>query len=131
MPSVWLQPSRQSWGRGVTAYLFLGLTVILTTASQVLQKQVAITVPHGRAPVFLLYIREPLFWLALVLLGFAMLSWLVVLDLLEVSKAYTLLSVNYALMVPVSRIVFAEQVPWTRWLGAFVIVLGVGVISWH
>lgn len=115
----------------MTAYLFLGLTVLLTTASQVLQKQVAITVPHGRAPAYLLYIREPLFWLALVLLGLAMLSWLVVLDLLEVSKAYTLLSVNYALMVPVSKIVFSEHVPWTRWLGALVIMLGVGFISWQ
>lgn len=114
----------------MTAYLFLALTVIFTVSSQVLQKRVALIVPHGRAPVFLLYIREPLFWGALVLLGLAMLAWLVVLDLLEVSKAYTLLSINYALMVPVSKLIFAEEIPWTRWLGALVITAGVVFISW-
>ena len=112
------------------AYLFVAITVVLTVASQVLQKQVAMFAVGAAGPVLLRYMRQPRFWMALSLLGVAMLSWLVVLHSLQVSKAYTLLSVNYALMVPVSRFLFAERIPPTRWAGALVISLGVVCISW-
>lgn len=114
-------------------YLFLLVTVLLTVVSQVLQKQVAIGIESmtgGGGSVMLFYVRQSRLWVALALLGLAMISWLVVLHTLEVSKAYTLLSISYALMVPVSRMVFSEDIPWTRWLGALVITAGVVCISW-
>lgn len=114
----------------MTVYLFVAITVLLTVASQVLQKQVAMFAVGASGPVLLRYVSQPRFWMALSLLGVAMLSWLVVLHNLPVSKAYTLLSVNYALMVPISRLVFAEPIPWTRWIGALVITFGVVCISW-
>lgn len=114
----------------MTAYLFVAVTVLLTVVSQILQKQVAVTAAADEGPALPAYLRMPRFWVALFLLGLAMLSWLVVLRSLQVSKAYTLLSINYALMVPVSRMVFAEHIPWTRWTGAAVIMAGVVCISW-
>lgn len=112
------------------AYLFVAITVLLSVTSQVLQKQVAIAAVAGRGPALVRYMRQLRFWIALALLGFAMIFWLAVLHGMQVSKAYTLLSINYALMVPVSRLMFDEHIPWTRWVGAMVITLGVGCISW-
>lgn len=114
----------------VTPYVFVAITVLLTVMSQVLQKQVAMAVVEAPGNVLLAYAREPRLWIALGLLGVAMLAWLVVLHQLQVSKAYTLLSINYALMVPVSKVLFAEDIPWTRWVGALVITAGVVCISW-
>lgn len=114
----------------MSAYLLIAITVVLSVASQVLQKQVAVAATAGTGPTLVRYMRQLRFWVALALLGFAMIFWLVVLQKMQVSKAYTLLSINYALMVPVSRLMFAEHIPWTRWLGAMIITIGVGCISW-
>ena len=114
----------------MTPYLFVAVTVLLTVVSQVLQKQVATAVGPSPQNVMLAYARQVRLWVALALLGLAMIAWLAVLARLQVSKAYTLLSINYALMVPVSKLIFDEEIPWTRWLGALVITLGVVCISW-
>jgi len=116
----------------VLAYLFLTLTVALTVASQTLQKRVALDyeAATGVSSAFAYYLRRPLFWCAFTLLGAALVCWLVVLDAMDVGKAYTLLSVNYVLMLPVSRIVFAERIPLTRWIGVAIIVAGVICTSW-
>ncbi|HKI73315.1 MAG TPA: 4-amino-4-deoxy-L-arabinose-phospho-UDP flippase [Pseudomonadales bacterium] len=114
----------------MTPYLFVAITVSLTVVSQVLQKQVAMAVGTSPENVIVAYAKQLRLWVALALLGLAMIAWLAVLAKLQVSKAYTLLSINYALMVPVSKLVFAEDIPWTRWLGAFVITAGVVCISW-
>jgi len=115
------------------AYTCLIVTIGLTVTSQVMQKRVALNVamqidrdPTRRVS----YLTQPLFWSALALLGLAVVSWLAVLDSLDVGKAYTLLSMNYAILVPVSRWVFEERIPLTRWIGAAVITAGAACISW-
>ena len=124
------KPSRRCWKASVTAYLFVAVSVGLSVISQVLQKQVAMVAVADSGPALVRYMRQLRFWIALSLMGFAMIFWLLVLHGMEVSKAYTLLSINYAVMVPISRYMFAEQVPWTRWVGAIIIAVGVGCISW-
>ena len=114
----------------MTAYLFVAMSVLFSVASQVLQKQVAMIAVASSGHTLVRYMRQLRFWIALGLLGFAMLCWLVVLHTMQVSKAYTLLSINYALMVPVSRWLFDERIPLTRWIGALVITFGVVLISW-
>lgn len=109
----------------------LALCIVLTLASQLAQKQVAIDVhraqAQGRSDVT--YFSRPLFWFALISLGLAMLGWLVVLRDYEVSKAYPLLSLNYALVLLASRVVFHERIPPLRWLGVLVICSGIAVVA--
>jgi undecaprenyl phosphate-alpha-L-ara4N flippase subunit ArnE len=109
--------------------LALLLTITLTVISQTLQKQVAdIFMRSGQDSALWFYSTHPVFWLAMICLGSAMLSWLFVLHGMEVSRAYSLLSVNYVLMLLVSRWVFREHIPATRWLGVACIVGGVWLI---
>jgi undecaprenyl phosphate-alpha-L-ara4N flippase subunit ArnE len=109
--------------------LALLLTITLTVISQILQKWVAdIFVRSGDDSAWLFYSRHSLFWLAMVCLGSAMVSWLLVLHGMEVSRAYSLLSINYVLMLLVSRWVFRESIPVTRWLGVACIIGGVWLI---
>jgi len=116
----------------VFAYGFVALSILLTLGSQVLQKQVADNSPREHLALtdrLVFYFRQGRFWLAMLLLFAAMLTWLVVLDLMDVGKAYPLLSLNYVLMLLVSRFLFAESVPISRWLGVLLIAAGILLIS--
>jgi undecaprenyl phosphate-alpha-L-ara4N flippase subunit ArnE len=109
------------------AYGALLISIVLTVVSQVLQKQAADTARgHGGGAA---YLRLPRFWLALLCLGGALLSWLFVLTALEVSKAYALLSINYVLILLVSRFLFSETIPPSRWLGVLCILAGLLLIA--
>ncbi|WP_428634235.1 EamA family transporter [Sedimenticola sp.] len=115
------------------AWFFLLATIVLTVSSQVLQKQVALAawpVSRGNRGRLIFYRSQPRFWLALLCLAAAMMCWLVVLDVMEVSRAYTWLSVNYVLMLPISRLLFGENIPPTRWLGVLIIVAGLSLLAW-
>jgi undecaprenyl phosphate-alpha-L-ara4N flippase subunit ArnE len=108
------------------ATLALLLTIALTVISQTLQKQVAdLFARSGADSALMFYSRHPRFWLAMISLGSAMLSWLLVLHGMDVSRAYSLLSVNYVLMMFISRMVFKEQIPVTRWWGVICLLGGV------
>lgn len=111
------------------AYVALGISIVLTVVSQTLQKKVADDCVAAGGSALHFYFRAPAFWLALATLGGAMLSWLVVLSLLEVSRAYSLLSVNYVLMLLVSRWIFAEHIPPRRWVGVAVLLAGIWLIA--
>ena len=112
----------------MTAYVALAISIVLTVVSQTLQKKVADDCAADGGPALRFYLRRPAFWLALATLGGAMLSWLVVLSFLEVGLAYSLLSINYVLMLLVSRWVFAERVPPRRWLGVATLLVGIWLI---
>ena len=115
----------------MSSILLLATTIVLTVTSQVLQKQVALAAQeHPDSNAIIYYSRQTRFWLALLLLGAGLLCWLLVLHKMEVSKAYTLLSLNYVLMLAASRFFFDETIPPTRWFGAAAIVIGVACISW-
>jgi drug/metabolite transporter (DMT)-like permease len=113
----------------LTAYIALSISIALTVISQTLQKKVAddFTKAHTTSALHF-YFRQIAFWLAMATLGGAMLSWLFVLSAMEVSRAYSLLSINYALMLFVARIVFKESIPSNRWLGVICVLGGIWLI---
>lgn len=114
------------------ASAFLVITIVLTAASQIYQKQVALAfhAPENHETSLLkFYVISPRFWFALFLLGAAMISWLGVLAIMDVGKAYPLLSANYVVILLISRFIFAEQIPLTRWLGVFVICAALFLIA--
>jgi undecaprenyl phosphate-alpha-L-ara4N flippase subunit ArnE len=56
------------------------------------------------------------------------LLWLVVLGRLELSIAYPMLSLGYVVVMLVARTLFQEVIPVRRWLGTFLIMLGISVL---
>ena len=111
----------------MSAYLCIGITILLTTASQLLQKLVAVRyatlAQRPRALEF--YLREPRFWLAMICLGSAMLTWLVALHSIEVSKAYAFLSISYLLVPIIAIFLFGERMTTRAKLGAMLIFIGI------
>jgi undecaprenyl phosphate-alpha-L-ara4N flippase subunit ArnE len=120
----------------LSAYIALGISIVFTVISQTLQKKVADDFSKARttlskihaASALQFYSRSLSFWLAMIALGGAMLSWLYVLSAMEVSRAYSLLSINYVLMLLVSHFIFKETIPRNRWLGVVSLLGGIWLI---
>ena len=55
--------------------------------------------------------------------------WLMVLSKVEVSYAYPFLSIGYIIVALAGKYYFDEEVSFTRWLGIFVICVGVYLIT--
>lgn len=111
------------------AYGLAGISLFFTTLGQLLQK---LGVERHKASdnpskLALLLSREIL--LGIVCLGLGAASWLLVLAQMEVSQAFPLLSLNFILVLLVSRFYFQENVPWIRWLGVLCIMSGVVLLN--
>ena len=109
----------------MSGYVFLVFTILFTVASQLLQKQLAV----GQKTQFGELLATPLFWYSLVLLGLSMLFWIMVLSRLELSRAYPMLSINYVLLLYLSRVLYAEKIPLSRVAGVLLIVIGVAIMG--
>ncbi|MBP2170835.1 undecaprenyl phosphate-alpha-L-ara4N flippase subunit ArnE [Erwinia toletana] len=104
--------------------LFIAFASLLSCAGQLCQKQAAHRGVHkGR--------WHLLFWLGLsvLLLGCAMLVWLVVLQKVPVGVAYPMLSLNFIFIVLAARWLWREPVSGRHWLGIGLIVAGVMVMG--
>lgn len=107
--------------------LYVLVTILLTSASQLLQKQAAIELSraHDSQPL----LSNISFVLSGMFLGASLITWLLVLKHFDVSIAYPLLSLNYIVVLVFSRICFGEQIPIRRWLGIACIMIGVAILS--
>jgi undecaprenyl phosphate-alpha-L-ara4N flippase subunit ArnE len=70
-------------------------------------------------------------WLALACLGLGMLLWLIVLQHLQVSIAYPMLSLNFVLITLAARFIFREHIDRRHWVGVGLIMLGVLCLGWQ
>lgn len=114
----------------MNAYLYIAMTLALTAISQLLQKSAALRYGQQTTKTALqFYSREPRFWLALLGLGAGMLTWLIALNSIEISKAYAMLSINYVLVPMLAARLFAERLPPRGWLGAIALCVGVLLIG--
>lgn len=108
-------------------YLALFLSIILTSTAQILQKLAADKskqLDESGQKQFL----SPFVLLSLACLGLALLLWLVVLSVMPVSQAYPMLSLSYIIVMLLARWIFKEQIPWQRWFGAALIMLGISCL---
>ena len=114
-------------------YLILAISVLLAVAGQLLMKKGMLV--FGSFPVSqLLYKLVPMFTNPFVFFGFACFGlssifWLVVLSRLPLSLVYPMVSVAYVVVAVASVIFFKENVSLVRWIGIFVIITGVLLIS--
>ena len=71
----------------------------------------------------------PLILVALPLYGGAMILWLVAISRLDLSFAYPLLALAFVINPLLARLLLGESIPWERWVGIFVICIGVVIVS--
>ena len=73
--------------------------------------------------------KEPRLWVGLTLFGISAVFWLVVLSRVPLSVAYPSVGLSYIVVVGFSRFIQHEHVPGLRWLGVFVVALGIAIIG--
>jgi multidrug transporter EmrE-like cation transporter len=74
-------------------------------------------------------VASPYIVAGLVIYLAATVLWLSVLSRVPLSLAYPLMSISYVLGVVAGWLIFRESVPFTRWLGTFVICAGIVLLS--
>lgn len=97
---------------------------LLTCLGQIAQK-FAVEQWRGGFPGIGQALRNTWLWLAVLCLGVGLLVWLLVLQRLEVSVAYPMLSLNFVLITLTGRYLFKERVDARHWLGIALILVGV------
>lgn len=110
--------------------ILLIITIVLLAVAQIVQKMASrrFVDAAGAGAALLLLFRSVEFWLSGLLLATALITWLCTLTVLELSKAYPLLSVSYALAALLSHVFLDEQVGRNRWLGIGLISAGATIM---
>jgi len=108
----------------ITGLSYLFVSLLLSASSQVFQKSLALE--GGISGISILYQWK--FLAGLLALFFGLLFWLKGLSIVDLHVAYSLLSINYVLILLIGKILFKEDVPLTRWLGSVLIISGVSLI---
>jgi len=103
------------------------MTVLLTSVSQLLQKQAANELQRASQSTPLL--SNLSFILSGMFLGAGLITWLLVLKHFDVSVAYPLLSLNYIVVLISASILFGEKIPPKRWVGVVCIIAGVTLLA--
>lgn len=113
-----------------TREVFLALlcSVVFTSSGQLLQKQASLKYTSIKNSSVFRRLLSIEFVGSTALLGLGLLFWMIVLTKVELSLAYPLLSINYVLILLGARYLFKEKIPLQRWLGVFIILIGVGVL---
>jgi len=118
--------SRDSMSSSTAFYLIV--TILMTSSSQVLQKHAA-NHSNSHSSETSRILKQPSFIGSIVLLGLGLCSWIMVLKHTDVSLAYPLLSINFIVVLAMSKMIFKEKIGRTRCLGCFLILAGVYFLS--
>jgi drug/metabolite transporter (DMT)-like permease len=111
-------------------YLALLLNIVLLVAGQIIWK-IGLEKSGGLQLENALHVLlSPLILLGVFIYGIATVIWLYVLSRLPLSFAYPLQSFAYVFALLVAFVLFKESIPPTRWIGAFIILAGIAVLSW-
>jgi len=118
------------------SFLLIFISITIATAGQLLLKvgmdqvgQIGFESLGYLLPTLTRMFTNPLIMVGLVCYAFSALGWLAVLSRLDLSYAYPMLAIMYVLIPLASRIFLGEAIPPLRWLGIFVVVLGVIIVS--
>ena len=74
-------------------------------------------------------IRSPMVLTGLFLYFISAAIWLVILSTVDLSFAYPFIGLSYVIVLVFSRLILKEEVNPLRWAGAFIITVGVVIIS--
>lgn len=110
----------------MTHFFLLIIVSLLTCIGQVCQKQAVIYWQSG-LPANSLAIK----WLliAIILLALGMLFWLKLLQILPLSIAYPMLSINFVIVTLIGQFIYQEKISIKHWIGVFIIMLGIVLLN--
>lgn len=69
------------------------------------------------------------FWLTILFIGLAGIIWIYVLKKFDFSLAYPMISISYIFALLVSVLIFNESIPFTRYFGVAIIIIGIVILS--
>ena len=117
-------------------FIQLLLFVILMCSGQILFKKTAIElatmgINNSNNLLYLLFnvLKIPYFFIALFIYGFATFYWLYLLQKIPLSLAYPFTALAMVIIPILSVYIFKEAVNLSYWIGAFLIFLGIIIIS--
>jgi undecaprenyl phosphate-alpha-L-ara4N flippase subunit ArnE len=111
-------------------YVLIAVVVVLTSLGQVLQKLGAdrgIKNAGSSSDVFRALFQWEII-LAVICLASAVGVWLIVLYMMDVSKAFPFISLGFIVVLLTARYYLQETIPWTRWFGVVLIVAGIAML---
>jgi drug/metabolite transporter (DMT)-like permease len=112
-------------------FFFILLTVIATVSSQVFFKLAVKNIALAEKPLLSVDILfNPMVLVGLVFSIVSILSWLVALNRLSLSLAYPFMSLTFPLVLVASNIFLGESISPLRWLGIFIIMVGLCFVSY-
>lgn len=113
----------------ISAYLLLGINIILGVVGQFLMKfgvnKVGGLEELGLLKFMTTAFLSPFIISGLALYGFSAVIWVIMLSKLDLSVAYPALSIGYVLVLLVSTIFLGEQVSLVRFGGVLLIMAGI------
>ncbi|MGP1927656.1 MAG: 4-amino-4-deoxy-L-arabinose-phosphoundecaprenol flippase subunit ArnE [Arsenophonus sp. NC-QC1-MAG3] len=111
----------------MTYFLLLIIVSLLTCVGQACQKQAVIywqsDLPIKNSLIFK--------WLliAIILLILGMIFWLKLLQILPLSIAYPMLSINFVIVTLIGQFIYRENISIKHWIGVFFIMLGIVLLN--
>lgn len=111
----------------MTHFFLLIIVSLLTCIGQVCQKQAVIYWQSGLPAKNSLAIK----WLliAIILLALGMLFWLKLLQILPLSIAYPMLSINFVIVTLIGQFIYQEKISIEHGIGVFIIMLGIVLLN--
>ena len=113
----------------IVAYILLLIAVILGIIGQLLLKRGMSQRPDFQLRQIWLLVTDPAILAGFLSYGFSTLIYLQSLNTLDLSLAYPTVSLGYVLIILLSKILFKEEVKWTRWLAVIIICVGVALVG--
>ena len=108
-----------------TTLMLLMMTILCTSTAQILQKQAAMELSDSSNQSALF---NPSIIKSMALLVCGMGLWLLVLNNMDVSVAYPLLSANFIVVHLMAKWKFREEIPAHRIMGALIIIAGMAFL---
>ena len=112
----------------MTNFLGLATVTLMLAIGQVLFKQVGISirgVPAFQAAIMVL--RQPLFYISLLIYGAATILWIWILSRVPLSQAYPWVAMTIFLVAILGWWLFGERPSPVFWLGLAMVVIGVAI----
>lgn len=83
----------------------------------------------GAERVALAVLGSPGVWLGLVVYGLSAVLWLFVLARVDLSVAYSFVSLGFLLVMALGAILFGEPITWMKVLGTMLVALGIWLVA--
>jgi len=112
-------------------YILIVIVVLLTAIAQVLQKIGAdrgLTSAKNSTELLFALLQWQIL-LAIACLVSAVSIWLVVLYMMDVSKAFPFISLGFIVVLLSAKFYLKEHIPWTRWFGVSLIIAGISLLA--